>query len=194
MRILDIGCGRAKEPGAVGLDWNPATDADVVADVSALPVLPGSFDRILIRHIIEHVEDPIRFLEEIHGAAREGAEVEGITPHFSNPCSFADPTHRHHFSLMFLDFFLDGRDGPAAAAAAAGWRRWANRFLECYYPVISFYTGARFDLIERRITFCRLHRWLGIAWLANRFPEIWEFHFSGLFRARDICFRLRVKK
>lgn len=98
MRILDIGCGRAKEPGAVGLDWNPATDADV----SALPVLPGSFDRILIRHII--------------------------------------------------------------------------------------------DLIERRITFCRLHRWLGIAWLANRFPEIWEFHFSGLFKARDIRFRLRVKK
>ncbi|MDP7385106.1 MAG: hypothetical protein QF593_03670, partial [Nitrospinota bacterium] len=120
---------------------------------------------------------------------RDGAEIEGITPHFSNPCSFADPTHQHHFSLLFLNFFRRDQEFPPA-----GWRRWANRFLECYYPAISFYSGVRFDLTERRLTFCRLHRWLGVAWFANRFPEIWEFHFSGLFRARDIFFRLRVRK
>ncbi|MFP6868667.1 MAG: methyltransferase domain-containing protein [Nitrospinota bacterium] len=191
VRILDIGCGQAKEPGAVGLDVNPATSADVLADVSgsSLPILPDSFDRIVVRHIVEHVEDPIRFMEELHAAARDGGEIEGITPHFSNPCSFADPTHRHHFSTLFLNFFLKEQD-----EAPEGARRWVNRFLECYYPAISFYTAVRFEIVELEITFCRLHRWLGIAWFANRFPEIWEFHLSGIFRARDIRFRLRVCK
>ena len=191
MRKLDIGCGQAKEPGAIGLDMNPATHADVLADVSGapLPVRPSSFDRIFIRHIIEHVDDPLRFMEELHRAARDGGEVEGITPHFSNPCSFADPTHKHHFSILFLNFFREDD-----RIHLGGWRRWANRFLECYYPAIAFYTQARFEIIERKITFCRLHRWLGVAWFANRFPEIWEFHLSGIFRARDIFFRLRVRK
>ncbi len=191
MRTLDIGCGLAKEPGAIGLDVNSSTDADVLADVSEnpFPIRSGTFDRIVIRHVIEHVENPLRFLEELHRVARDGAEIEGITPHFSNPCSFADPTHRHHFSVLFLNFFRRDQEFPPT-----GWRRWANRFLECYYPAISFYSGVRFELTERRLTFCRLHRWIGVAWFANRFPEIWEFHFSGLFRARDIFFRLRVRK
>lgn len=191
MRKLDIGCGQAKEPGAIGLDINSATHADALADVSGapLPVRPGSFDQIFIRHIIEHVDDPLRFMEELHMAARDGGEIEGITPHFSNPCSFADPTHRHHFSILFLNFFREEETGRSG-----GWRLWANRFLECYYPAITFYTQARFEIIERKITFCRLHRWMGVAWFANRFPEIWEFHLSGIFRARDIFFRLRVRK
>lgn len=191
MRILDVGCGRAKAQGAVGLDVNPATDADVLGDASrdGFPFREGCFDRVVVRHIVEHVESPLRFLEEVHRVAREGAEVEGVTPHFSNPCSFADPTHRHHFSVLFLGFFSGGGGSPAR-----GWRLWANRLLECYYPMLPFYTKVRFEMLERRLTFCRLHRWLGVAWFANRFPEIWEFHLSGLFRARDIIFRLRVRK
>ncbi|MBI1724073.1 MAG: methyltransferase domain-containing protein [Candidatus Tectomicrobia bacterium] len=191
MRILDVGCGRAKARGAVGLDLNPATDADVLGDASrhGFPFREACFDRVVVRHIVEHVESPVRFLEEIHRVARDGAEVEGVTPHFSNPCSFADPTHRHHFSVLFLDFFTGGGGSPAR-----GWRLWANRLLECYYPVLPFYTKVRFEVLECRLTFCRLHRWLGVAWFANRFPEIWEFHLSGLFRARDIVFLLRVRK
>lgn len=191
MRILDIGCGRAKAPGAIGLDVNPATDADVLADAGrdGLPFRSECFNRVRMQHIIEHVDDPLRFLEEVSRVARDGAEIEGVTPHFSNPCSFADPTHRHHFSVLFLSFFQDSEPPPPA-----GLRLWANRFLECYYPAISFYTKVRFDVVELRLTFCRLHRWLGIGWFANRFPEVWEFHLSGIFRARDIVFRLRVRK
>ena len=190
MTVLDIGCGKAKTAGAIGVDINQTTDADVLADVSrhGLPFQSERFERIHINHIIEHVEEPIRFLEEIHRVAVGGAEVVGVTPHFSNPCSYADPTHRHHFSLLFLGFFFSDWRPPT------GWRLWVNRCLECYYPMHSFYTAIRFEVLECRITFCRLHRWLGIAWFANRFPEIWEFHLSGIFRARDIYFRLRVRK
>ncbi|MDA1000925.1 MAG: methyltransferase domain-containing protein [bacterium] len=106
-RSLDIGCGQAKKAGAFGVDINARTDADVLADVSGdgLPFQAGSFERIWISHIIEHVESPLRLLEEIHRVGREDAEIEGVTPHFSNPCSFADPTHRHHFSFYVPELF-----------------------------------------------------------------------------------------
>jgi len=77
-RILDVGCGRAKYPGAIGLDVNPLTDADVIADLNRFPwPFPDStFDRVLCHHIVEHVTDLVRFMEEIHRIARPGALVE----------------------------------------------------------------------------------------------------------------------
>jgi hypothetical protein len=86
VRILDFGCGQTKEPGAVGLDVNPATYADVPTDVSGspLPIFPDSFDHTVVRHIVEHVEDPIRFMEELQSATRDGNEIEGGgSPHTS---------------------------------------------------------------------------------------------------------------
>ena len=32
-RILDLGCGRDKLPGAVGMDQNPRSDADIIHDL-----------------------------------------------------------------------------------------------------------------------------------------------------------------
>ncbi|HXF69539.1 MAG TPA: class I SAM-dependent methyltransferase [Thermoflexus sp.] len=48
-RVLDVGCGRAKRPGAIGLDINPLSDADVTADLDRRPwpFASNSFDRIL---------------------------------------------------------------------------------------------------------------------------------------------------
>ena len=36
-RVLDVGCGSKKYPGAVGLDLSADTDADVVHDLDAFP-------------------------------------------------------------------------------------------------------------------------------------------------------------
>ena len=32
-RILDVGCGIHKQPGAIGIDRNPASRADVIVDL-----------------------------------------------------------------------------------------------------------------------------------------------------------------
>src|SRR3954454_22295416 len=73
--VLDVGCGAAKHPGAVGLDISADTDADVVHDLDDLP-LPfddDSFDQVLMQDVIEHVAEPIRFMEELHRICRSGA-------------------------------------------------------------------------------------------------------------------------
>jgi len=65
-RILDVGCGIHKQPGAIGIDRNPATRADVLCDLDHVPYpfADNSFDRLLAIHVIEHVADVIATMEE----------------------------------------------------------------------------------------------------------------------------------
>ena len=76
VRVLDVGCGQAKAPGAIGVDLSPAADADVRADVGrdGLPFRSDCFDRVVLQHILEHVESPVRLLEEIHRVRVERAK------------------------------------------------------------------------------------------------------------------------
>ena len=83
MRILDVGCGINKKAGAIGLDRNPASRADVLADLDHFPYpfRDSSFDGLQAIHVIEHVSDVIRSMEEFHRLVRDGAvellEVNG---------------------------------------------------------------------------------------------------------------------
>ena len=47
MKILDVGCGIHKYPGAIGVDRNPASRADVICDLDHFPYpfADSSFDR-----------------------------------------------------------------------------------------------------------------------------------------------------
>ena len=77
MRILDVGCGINKKPGSIGLDRNPASRADVLADLDSFPYpfRDSSFDALQAVHVIEHVSDVIRSMEEFHRLVRAGGEV-----------------------------------------------------------------------------------------------------------------------
>lgn len=170
MKVLDLGCGLAKEPGAVGVDRSLGTLADVVHDLDRLPYpFPDStFDRIICRDVLEHLQDTLAVMGELHRIARPGALIEIRTPHYSSCLAYADPTHRHAFSLQVLDHL-------AGAVPTPGYR-------------------ARFEVVSRRLVFWRLFRLLGIAWLANRFPLVYEKHFAFWFPAMNIEAVLRVVK
>src|SRR5438132_6496197 len=86
MKLLDVGCGIHKQPGAIGIDRNPASRADVLADLDRFPYPFGdsSFDRLTAVHVIEHVEDVIRTMEEFHRLVRPGGTVRIETPHYTD--------------------------------------------------------------------------------------------------------------
>src|SRR6266849_307289 len=48
-KILDVGCGWNKTPGAIGIDANPKTHADVIHDLGSIPYpFPdNAFDEIV---------------------------------------------------------------------------------------------------------------------------------------------------
>src|ERR1044072_2407421 len=73
-RVLDIGCGPNKKPGAIGMDVNPRTAADVIHNLDNLPYpfADSEFDEVIGRHVIEHVRDPMAVMSELHRITRAG--------------------------------------------------------------------------------------------------------------------------
>lgn len=110
MRILHLGCGQAKFPGAIGIDVNPRSQADVLynLDQCPYPFIANSFDQILCEHVLEHLEDVIKVMDELHRLGRPGAKVVVRVPHFSSVYYYSDPTHKHPFGRHSFDYFIPG--------------------------------------------------------------------------------------
>lgn len=172
MKTLDIGCGRRKMENAIGIDANPRSQADVVFDLNIFPwPLPeNEFDVIYCHHILEHLDDIVRTMEEIHRVGKPGAIVEVRTPHFSSLYSWQDPTHRYHFALDSFDYFTE-----------------ETRHTK-------FYTDKRFLILEKRIEFGRSLISLIPKLIARLSVHHYEKHFAFVFPANDLYFRLQVIK
>lgn len=182
--VLDVGCGRLKHPGALGLDQLPNTDADVVHDLNELPYPfdADQFDEVIARHVLEHVDAPLEVLAELHRVTRAGGTVTIVTPHFSSSTSWTDPTHRHHFTSRSFDYLTD----------SAAWN---------YYIA-----DVRYAVTQRRLTLAMvtgpagrvvpLWKLIGIEWLVNRFLDIFErwWAFAVPLGPKDLVIRLQVIK
>jgi len=117
-RVLDLGCGRNKLAGAVGVDRNPASQADLLCDLDSIPFpfRADSFDEIRMSHVIEHLGDVVAVMAEICRIARHGARVFIATPHFSSVHSYTDPGHRQRLARGVL------RSGPQGLTAGSEYR------------------------------------------------------------------------
>lgn len=181
MKTLDLGCGRNKTPGAIGLDLSPDTQADIVHDLAVFPYpLPDNeFDRIVANHVIEHLPDFMGFMAEVHRIAKPGATIRFLTPHYTNPDWPTDPTHRNHFNCYSFSCFTDKRN------------------------LFPYYTQVRLRPLRVYVSLANLWRALGIEWLVNldtRWPSMrftrrtWEYYFSYLFRGKELQFEFEVIK
>ena len=105
-RILDVGCGNNKAKGALGIDVNPDTKADVLHDLNQFPYpfKDNEFDIIICKQILEHLDNVGMFLEELYRISKKGAKVLIEVPHFSCYCAFGDPEHKRSFSHFSADF------------------------------------------------------------------------------------------
>ena len=95
-RLLEVGCGsgwqleRMKELGwsVKGIDFDPeaasaarARGLDVVVgDVRELNLPTGSFDAVVMAHVLEHVFDPVSLLAECRRLLKPGGRLISITP------------------------------------------------------------------------------------------------------------------
>lgn len=107
--VLDLGCGPNKVPGAFGVDIHPYPGVDQVVDVNQVPwpIANDSFDFIVVRHVIEHVDNLVGFMRELHRIARPNGKIYFETPHFSSINSWNDPTHLRHLSSRWHELFSD---------------------------------------------------------------------------------------
>lgn len=174
-RVLDVGCGLNKRPGAVGIDRNPRTAADVLCDLDHFPwpFRDSAFDELYAVHVIEHVSDVVRTVEEFHRLVRPGGRIRIVTPHYTDFSSFCDPTHRWHLNSFSFRYFGAGHGG------------------------FGYYSEARLREKKVRLRLLALWRWLGFELLVNAWPRFrlfWEHYLCFVVRGKVIEFDFEVVK
>jgi SAM-dependent methyltransferase len=175
LKILDVGCGIHKQPGAIGIDRNPASRADVLCDLDHLPYpfRDNSFDRLLAIHVIEHVADVIRTMEEFHRLVRPEGTVRIETPHYTDFSSFCDPTHRSHLNSYSFRYFGENHAG------------------------FGYYTAVKFREISIQVKLLSFWKWLGFEFLVNhfsRYRRFWEHYLCFVVRGKAMIFEFEVIK
>jgi SAM-dependent methyltransferase len=169
--VLNLGCGRKRDPRAVNLDVTPDTGPDVVHDLNVVPwPFPDNrFSSVDMYDVIEHLGDLLPIMAELHRVCRDGAVIRITTPHFSCANSFTDPTHRHHLGWFSFDYFTGEHEH-------------------------SYYTRARFRMQRRQMIFAATLVNKLVWRLANRYPATYERRWAWIFPAWFLSFELAVVK
>ena len=108
---LNVGCGRDIRSDFVNLDVAPLPGVDVVHNLQSFPwpFKSNSFEAIHLLHVLEHLPDTIKTLEELHRVSRPGATILIRVPFWNSPDMLADPTHMRAFSERTLNFIDPNR-------------------------------------------------------------------------------------
>jgi SAM-dependent methyltransferase len=158
-------------PGAVNVDLRASTRPDVVHDLNLRPwpFDDNAFDEVVAYDVIEHLDDVVATMEEIHRVSAAGGVVKVTVPHFSSSNAFTDITHRHFFSAFSFHYFTGENEFP-------------------------FYTATRFKRRISNIIFNRSTLNRVAAKLANRWPHEYERRWAWMFPAWFLYFELEVVK
>ncbi len=127
-RVLELGCGFNKAPGAYGVDIIAGSSADLIHDLDVFPypLAESSWDRIICRDVLEHVADFVRTMEEIWRVGRPGAMVEVSAPFMSSVNYFSDPTYsKARFEMLRCEY--DAEERPKRRGPHRWALDWANR-------------------------------------------------------------------
>lgn len=173
-RILDVGCGQNKTPGTIGMDRRTATGVpgeqqrDIAHDLGTFPwpVETNSFDLIICQHVIEHLPDTARTMEEFHRIVRPGGKVFIETPHYTWFEAYRHYEHCHMFSFQSFDYFLKGNK----------------------------HYSTDFTYADKGIYFDDFTNVVGIGFLANRFPRFYEKRLAFIFPATSFYVTFNVNK
>lgn len=79
-RILNVGCG-TDTYGTHRVDFAPGSAVTEVASVLALPYKDGAFDEVFAANILEHMVNPMVFLQECVRVLRRGGRLVLVTDH-----------------------------------------------------------------------------------------------------------------
>ncbi|MHB8174094.1 MAG: class I SAM-dependent methyltransferase [Nitrospirota bacterium] len=168
LAVLDVGCGRRKFKGATGIDERTNSLADIRHDLNTYPypIPDNSYDVVICRHVLEHMDNVPATMEEFHRVAKPGGMVVAEVPHFTHPEAFRHWQHKHFFTLGSLDYFSPGNP--------------------------HYKTSLR--MVRKHIYIHDLFRAVGVEWLMNALPHFYERHMAFIIQASCILYIMKAEK
>jgi SAM-dependent methyltransferase len=108
---LDIGCGKAKEAGWIGIDQIKFEGVDhcMNAGVERWPFEDGSVDEAKAAHFVEHLrpDERIHFVNELFRVLKIGGKCQIVVPHWGSTRAYGDLTHQWPPVCEFWFYYLN---------------------------------------------------------------------------------------
>ena len=173
MKQLNLGCDLDYKEGWINLDNHGR--CDVLHDLNEFPYpfSDDEFDNILASHVLEHLDDLIKVMQELHRISKPDAIIEIKAPYWNNHCSWLDVGHRHCFSYNAFSGFCKRING--------------------YIPQLFEYESRRLVWGTTEKIWAKLIC-ASMNWLVNICPDFVEKRFPFLITIQFLHVKLRVKK
>jgi len=173
IKRLNLGCGTDIKKGYINVDFIENRGVDVVYDLNKYPYpfKDNSVEEIYARDIMEHLDNPNKFIKELWRIGEPNCKICIRVPHFSSLYAWADLTHHRPFSYFVMNHYdINNKDTDSLLSK----------------------TDVRFK-VNSHINF-GIYGKLGLGWLANKFPFIYERYLAYSFPAGDVQFNIEVIK
>ena len=106
LKKIEIGCGKTKIEGYIGVDRFPLEGVDIVADINkCIPFEENSVDVVFASHSLEHMDDLQQVMNEIFRICRHGAIVNILAPYYNTNTNIANFFHKINFNEDTMRFF-----------------------------------------------------------------------------------------
>ena len=170
--ILDLGCGNKKRDGTVGVDMNTRLKGDINHDLNKFPYPfdDNSVDYIYIDNTLEHLDSPLKVMEEIYRILKPGCGVKVIVPYFRSHSAFTDPTHTKFFTTESFTYY-----DPDHAIA----KRYDYTLAKFKTTKIIFHENLNSGFIKKVVSS-----------FANKYPKKYESYLSHIIPLDEITYEL----
>jgi predicted SAM-dependent methyltransferase len=111
MKRLHIGCGHNYLPGWVNVDLFSSVNADIYADITALPFDRGTFDLIYASHVLEHCHRNAIFATLSHwrDLLKDGGVLRLAVPNFN---AIVEHYNKHKNLELIMGLLYGRQDHP----------------------------------------------------------------------------------
>jgi SAM-dependent methyltransferase len=169
---LNIGSGNKIMKGYLNLDIVKLKHVDMVHDLNIYPYpfKDNTFEEVYADNVMEHLDDIIKPVEEIHRISKNNAIIKIIVPYTPSVWAFCDPTHKQFYTYFTFNYFTETDE-------------------------LNYYSHARFEINKITIRFEKYMK--PIEWIFNScklFKKIHAIFLYFLIPAMFLEFELRVIK
>jgi len=105
MKKLNFGCGKIIKKGWINVDIQKGKGIDKSFDFNRFPypLKKDSFDFIMVDNVLEHLDEPIKVLDELNRISKKNAIIRIIVPYYNCKGAYNDITHKHFFNETTFD-------------------------------------------------------------------------------------------